>query len=1372
MSPPYTILSRFEEIVDQFPDAQAIETDAVSLTYRQLSNASGLLASELIDAGVGPGCFVPLLTNRSAEFIVGILGVLRCGAAYAPIDRDSPAPRQEAMLRPLNASCGVVNRKYELPKGYRAIDPGGALERAVSDPDATGQPPRPAADPEAPAYVMYTSGSTGEPKGVVVPHRAVVRLVVDANFAEMSPGMRWAVASAIAFDASTLEIWGPLLNGGTCVIQENPFPALDDLARYLRDKRIDSYFITTALFNSLVDHDCAALGNLKQLTTGGERESVKHFRDFAHACPNVRLIHCYGPTENTTFSLCHDVSEADLASDRIPIGTSIRGTTAKITPPGDFDNPGTQEGELLVGGEGLALGYLGRKDLTDERFITDRTGTRWYRTGDLVSRSPSDTITYQGRIDRQVKIRGHRVEPEEVENTLFNCPGVRQAAVLVAETEIADRYLVGFYSPAGALDEGELREFLSSHLPRNMVPNVLIELNEMPRSATGKIDRNALRETIAIRAEAHSDTSAPRNATEERLLDLVRRRLPVAGQFGMVSNFCHLGGHSLLAMRLSADLYDSLGARDSPAEILTLPDLRSVADRIGTRNDHHAPAEHTPSVADPLVGQIRRLATLESERDPTGRSMLVHQAWIVRPAIESRRLKQIWNTIIESHSALRTKVQLGSTGFTLSDADPRSERWFVDEGRLDRPCDTTNGIPDDALDRVGVPIPAHAMPARLHHWQLPAGGSLVVATFLHSAVDEWAVGLLHNEFCSHLNGQVPAPKQQYEYFTRCEQDWLDHDEAARVASLVLSLPPGRHPLPEARSRAILTREFPVHASNAIAEQIDAVSARTQTSPVAVALAFYGQALEETFGPPGRFVLTPISKRVRPELRDVVGCCLDMRLIDTAHHEKSRFLTVHQQIRDAQTESVLPIEEVVELVRAKDPSAASHLTRFGFTYRLMDRAAVECDEHTLTPIDVPQLAARFAIALHVERRNENTRVWLEASRDAVSESELKQFAATLERAIGAGEAAPPFPSNERSVPLSRTEPWVSSDSETCQLNARTIEVLRSLWQSELGTAPRPDDDFLAHGGSSLKAMKLGAAIHDRTGLKLHVGEFLIEPTFTNLTRWVRGDPERPYSHFRLPERKSGTTLLGFPGSSGRAIDLHAFWSHYSRSATDLNRMIGFDLFSMAESLSVDSTTPEVIDALVRRAADIAMSESSDQPVEIVGYSLGGLIAIGVADDLARRGVRVGSTILIDAYAPPFLVRSAPLVLAKLNAQLRNGLVWETIRSRISHPETRPPADARNPSDDPQRKRELWRNIRRAFQAWNVPTLSTDLCLVQSAPSAKRIRPLRHRATNGLAPYASRPIRTVDVDVPHLDMLTTGSRAVAEAAARLRAVGVNP
>lgn len=1366
MALPHTILSRFWDIARQFPDAVAIEGATTRLTYRQLDSASRLLESDLTRAGVGPGCFVPILAARSPGYIASVLAILRCGAAYAPIDPESPVSRREAMLRPLNASCGVARGALALPAGYRTIDPSEAIERVIAGEMPSHAPPRPEHDPEAPAYVMYTSGSTGEPKGVVVPHRAVVRLVVDADFAEMKPGMRWAVMSAIAFDASTLEIWAPLLNGGTCVIQDTPFPALDALATFFTDRSIDCAWLTATLFNAIVDRDCRSLRGLQQLLTGGERESVSHMREFTRHCPNTRLIHGYGPTENTTFSLCHTVRESDLTTGRIPIGTPIRGTIAKITPPGDFETSDAPDGELLVGGDGLALGYLGKDALTRERFVTDGRGTRWYRTGDLVSRLPDGSVLYKGRIDRQVKIRGHRVEPEEVENALFDCPGVRQAAVIVMGSESADRHLVGFYSPSETISDSSVRDFLSTRLPPNMVPSLIVGLSELPRGSTGKIDRDALRDRMASDARSRSETAEPADATEAQLLGLVRSRVPRADSIGMRSNFYRIGGHSLLAMRLAADIQDSFGARVSPLEILTLPDLRAISNRIEQQRDEPSPNEPSVDAAGLRIGHVRQLLTVENERDPTGRSMLVHQAWIVRPGIDSDRLERVWRAIVDRHTALRTKLQIGTMGLTASQADPSVEKWFFDEGPLDHAESVLrSSIPDEVINRIGAPLPTGSMPVRLHHWKLPEDRSLVVAVFLHSAIDEWSLDILQNELCQLLDGRDPGSIHQYALFTEYEDRWIDRDRASMMASRVLDAPRDQRTLPEVRSRSMLISEFPATTSAAITQRLDEISARTGTGEAAVALRFFGASLRERFGSPGRFVLTPVSKRVRPELQNVVGCCLDMQLIDTAPADQLNFQSIHQQIRDAQTETVLPIEEVVELVRDQCPAAAADVTRFGFTYRLIDRSEVKCSEHTLSPLAIPQLAARFAIALHIERRDGHDRVWLEASRDSVSESQLARFASDLEQAIRSGAHKPSIASDTTPTAEPQIEAEQGDQTTAHQLQPRTVEVLRSLWEQEVGRPPDPSVDFLAQGGSSLKAMRLAAAIHDRTGMKLHVGEFLIKPTFANLTNWTRNDPERPYSQFRVCGRSPGTTVLGFPGSSGRAIDLHAFWTHYSREVEHVDRMIGFDLVSMAGELSVASTVSEIADSLMSRATSIALEQNPDRPIELIGYSLGGLIALGVANELTTRGVDVRQTTLIDAYPPPFLCRSPELILAKINAQLRNGLLWNTVRAKLRLPKrgslTDPDANRR--AADHQQTRPLWQHIHRALRDWQVPVVSTPVCLVQSAPLTRSIRPLRYRTTNGLAPFCSQPIRVTRVDVGHLEMLTSGSRAVAEAAA---------
>lgn len=1375
MAPYASILDRFDEIARSHGEVRAIECDGVGLSYSELDRAARILAMDLSQAGVRPGDFVPLLMKRSVEYIVGVLAILRCGAAYAPIDPESPPSRREAMLRPLQNTCVLIEDDLVLPAGCRPVRVSAAMkswrEGAAVPENLAG----PCTDGESPAYVMYTSGSTGEPKGVVIPHRGIVRLTVHADFAEMKAGQRWAVMSAVAFDASTLEVWGALLNGGTCVVQSTPYPSLDELVNFFVDQRIDCAWLTAALFNAIVDWDCASLGGLSQLLTGGERESVRHIRDFVRQCPSVRLIHGYGPTENTTFSLCHTVTEQSLASERVAIGRSIRGSIHRIVQIAGIEREHeAQEGELLVGGDGLALGYLGRDDLTQDRFVTDREGLRWYRTGDLVRERPCGDVEYLGRIDRQVKIRGHRVELEEVESAIALCPSVKQSAVFVQGESSTDRHLIGVYAPAEEGSEEEVRLHLMQRLPRTMIPEVLIGISELPMNSNGKLDRAALHQLIVSPAHKPVITSESRTATEQALVEIVRSRVPGASQAIEVSHsFCQIGGHSLAAMRVSADVYERFGARLRPVEVLTLPSLRTIAEKIDRLLEDEVEAGSTKGwnasgqPARDEVGDIRRRTLVESERDPTGEAMLVHQAWFLNSTVDTAQLKEIWAELIARHSALSTGFRIHTEGLVPYRINPDDADWYIEEGGLKQSSQELAVALDDAvLARIRQRISADGPPIRVQRWTTNDGITLLMVSYHHAAVDEWSLEILQSEFATRLAGGSLGPAQPYETYLALEEQWIDYSEAKRIADGLLDTGPATKPLPRGGPQDGHVFVFPPELANEIGQRLDWLSSRTQASPSCIALHAFGKVLCDRYGNPGRWVMTPVSKRIAPELQSVVGCCLDMRVIDcTTPLGSDSIGCVQEQIRCAQSESVLPIEDVVRHARAQRPETADHVTRFGYTYRRIEDAPVKIGQHTLVPIEVPQFAARFGIALHVERRSLGTRIWLEASRSTVSDADLQYIADQLtihllDRDSSINVTRDPAASLQSTIQIRET------GAQSSLHPPRTVEVLQSLWAEAVGSLPSRETDFIACGGSSLRAMQLGASIHDRTGLKLHVGEFLMDPTFDGLLRWVRDDPQRPYSDFKRKGDSlsvSDRVSLGFPGSYGRAIDLHGFWAAYSDRVPCLSRMIGFDLVAISQGISADAEPEAVVDAFIERAADIARSNAGDAPLEIVGYSLGGLIGIGVADLLIKSGLSVERMVLLDTYAPVFLVRSKHAIAAKLHARIRSGALWTRSHNSIGRDSTLQSTKVQGSSHSLLHNRAFWQRVHHCFSRWHVPRVDVPTVLVRSTSSARLVRPLWKASTNGLGSSLRGPVRVVSVDVSHLEMLTVGSVQTAVAAA---------
>jgi amino acid adenylation domain-containing protein len=437
-----TVPQVFSEWVKQTPDATAVVEGEHRWTYSEIDLWSDAVAVRLHD--VAPGALVGVPGVRSAAFVATILGVLKAGAAYVPLALDEPAERQ-AQRR---ADCARVIEPPTEPQRNADETQKGPVSSTCSHlrPSAAGP------GPEAPAYVLYTSGSTGTPKGVVVPHRAILRLVCTTDYLTVQPEDVFALHSNLSFDASTLELWAPLLNGASLVITPTETVlSAPALAAHLRAHRITALWLTTSLFNQLVREAPAMFSGLRWLVFGGEAADAASVRRVLESGRPQHLINGYGPTESTTFAVCHRVEEVD--GDRVPIGRPIANTDAFIL---GADLQPAEEGELHLGGAGLALGYLHDPQLTAERFIETPFG-RLYKTGDLARWRADGTLDYLGRVDRQLKIRGFRIEPGEIEAALRSHPLVRQSAVILRSTAAGDKMLVAYVVPdrtaAGGRDQ-------------------------------------------------------------------------------------------------------------------------------------------------------------------------------------------------------------------------------------------------------------------------------------------------------------------------------------------------------------------------------------------------------------------------------------------------------------------------------------------------------------------------------------------------------------------------------------------------------------------------------------------------------------------------------------------------------------------------------------------------------------------------------------------------------------------------------------------------------------------------------------------------------------------------------------------------------
>ena len=557
----------FEQQAAATPEAVALVFGDERLTYRELNARANQLAHHLRRYGVGPDVLVGLCIERSVEMIVGLLGVLKAGGAYAPLDAVYPSHRLAFMIEDLNAPVLLTqeNLAVRLPARDRrviSLDTGWdeiAGESLETPPDLTSA--------DNLAYVMYTSGTTGQPKGVAVPHRGVVRLVRGTNYAALGEDEIILQAATISFDASTFEIWGALLNGGKLVLMPPGVPSLEDLAATLERHQVTTLWLTAGLFHLMIDEQLESLRQVRQLLAGGDVLSVPHVRTALARLHETRLINAYGPTENTTFTCCHMMSGRRDEDGPVPIGRPIANTTVFILDVDMQLVPVGVAGELYTGGDGLARAYLHHPALTAQKFVPHpfADGQRLYRTGDLARYVADGTIEFLGRIDQQVKIRGFRVELGEIEAALSECPAVHECVVVARGDTLEEKRLVAYV--VADMEEAEtLRESLKEKLPDYMVPSAFVTLDSLPLMPNGKVDRKALPAPHASCQEQTASYVGPRDTFELRLCRIWENVLRVR-PVGARDNFFDLGGNSLLAVRLMAQARKEFD-RDIPINVL------------------------------------------------------------------------------------------------------------------------------------------------------------------------------------------------------------------------------------------------------------------------------------------------------------------------------------------------------------------------------------------------------------------------------------------------------------------------------------------------------------------------------------------------------------------------------------------------------------------------------------------------------------------------------------------------------------------------------------------------------------------------------------------------------------------------------------
>ncbi|HJR08149.1 MAG TPA: amino acid adenylation domain-containing protein [Pyrinomonadaceae bacterium] len=1025
----------FEEQAERTPDRVAVVFQDEELSYGELNRRANRLAHYLAARGVEPGALVGLCLERAPEMLVAILGILKAGGAYVPLDASYPPERLAFMLEDIRAQVLLTGRQFEQRFSPHAAQ----VIYLDSDWDAiAAQPahnPARASDPLSTAYVMYTSGSTGQPKGVCIPHRAVVRLVRETNYVELNPSEVFLQFAPISFDASTLEIWGSLLNGARLVLMPQAVSSLEELGQAIRAHGVTTLWLTAGLFHQMVEHQLEDLKRVRQLLAGGDVLSVPHVQKFLREADGSTLINGYGPTENTTFTCCHPMTDGARINSSVPIGRPISNTQIYLLDGRLEPVPVGVVGSLYIGGDGLAHGYLNQPALTAERFIphpfAQEPGARLYQSGDLARYRADGTVEFIGRKDNQLKIRGFRVELGEIEAVLSLHPGVTEAVAVARDEPDGGKRIVAYV--VGAQSYGtsaaELRSYLKQKLPAYMLPALFVMLDELPLTPNGKVDRGALpAPESSLATDAGENYVEARDGIEELVAGIWEEVLG-AERVGVFDNFFDLGGHSLMAMRVVTRIRKTFNVELGVRSLFEHPTAASLSRHIaaaigGGGAEGVGKIERVSREAGvPLSFAQERLYFME-RLAPGSPIYNVPVSYRVEGELNLKALERSIVAVVARHETLRTEFKavegdvlqfvadsvecrmelIDLSALADDEREREAQRLAIEEARRD-------------FDLTAAPL-LRAKVLRLSDEQ-----HLLLITMHHLVTDGWSMNVFMRElaacykaFSRDAEPQLPELHIQYADYAAWQREHM-HGEtwSAQLAywKQQLASAPGVLELPTDAERPALqtfkgdTQRFEIGAE--LTARLKQLSREQGATLFMTLLAAFNVLLSRYSGQQDILVGTPVANRNRVEVENLIGFFVNTLALRARLDADMSFRQLLVQMREtclaAYAHQDMPFEKLVEELQPERSLSRHPLFQVVFSLESEPNQVIELNGAKLTPRKIETQTSKFDLFLQLNEEGDHLQGRLVYSSDLFAGSTISYMLRHFDKLLQSVAADP-------------------------------------------------------------------------------------------------------------------------------------------------------------------------------------------------------------------------------------------------------------------------------------------------------------------------------------------------------------------------------